>query len=171
MGGGFLQRLFELIGFESEWAGLALVDDSPCGIDQIEPVRPSGVRGLCRISEFIEHGGNFNPELAHTGSRDGLTLLLIARTRKYNLVFDVALHLPHVARVRLGDVHHQKADAVAVVVIELVESGNLPPEGRSSVAAEDQRDWFPLCGEGRKPYLPRFVEVCQCEIGSGVAGA
>jgi hypothetical protein len=169
MGGDFLQRLLELIGLESERAGLALVDDMPRGIDKVQPIWPCRVGGLRRVSEFIEHGGNLDPQLAYAGSGDIFAFLLVARAGEHHLVFDVALHLPDVARVRLCDVNHQKADAVAVLVVELVESGNLPPERRSSVAAEDQGDWFSLSREGRKLDLACFVELGQREIRSRVA--
>jgi hypothetical protein len=165
-----VNRGFQVIRIESERAGLAFEHNMPGGIDQIKAVGPCRVCGLGRIAEFVEHSGNLNAKLAHAGSRDSFAFLFVARACKYYLVFDVALHLPHVARVRLGDVHHEEADAVAVVVIELVESGNLPPEGRSSVAAEDERDRFPLRGERRKLYLPRLVQFGQREIGSGIAG-
>jgi len=36
------------------------------------------------------------------------------------------------------DVNNQKGNAVSVSLMELVEGGNLPPEGRSGVAAKDQ---------------------------------
>jgi hypothetical protein len=48
--------------------------------------------------------------------------------------------------VRLDDVDDQERDLLVVLVIELVEGGNLPPKGRSSVAAEDKHDRL-LCGE------------------------
>ena len=45
------------------------------------------------------------------------------------------------------DVDDQKRDVVSILIVELVEGGNLPPEGRSGVAAEDEDDGL-LCGEG-----------------------
>jgi hypothetical protein len=44
--------------------------------------------------------------------------------------------------MRFENVDDQKRDPVAVLVIKLVEGGNLPPEGRSGVAAKDQHDRF-----------------------------
>jgi len=35
-------------------------------------------------------------------------------------------------------VHGVERDAIAVLLVEFVEGGNLPPERRSGVAAEDQ---------------------------------
>ena len=39
-----------------------------------------------------------------------------------------------------SDVHDQEINLSLVLIVELVEGGNLPPEGRSSVAAENQHD-------------------------------
>jgi hypothetical protein len=39
--------------------------------------------------------------------------------------------------VRLGDVDDEELYFVPVLLIELVQSGNLPPERRSGVTAED----------------------------------
>jgi hypothetical protein len=47
------------------------------------------------------------------------------------------LHLPDIARMRFRDVHDQKSDFVLVLLVELIESGDLPPEGRSGVTAEN----------------------------------
>jgi hypothetical protein len=50
--------------------------------------------------------------------------------------------------MRLGDVDHQKRYLTFVLLVQLVESGYLPPEGRSGVAAEDEHYRLALCGEG-----------------------
>jgi hypothetical protein len=42
------------------------------------------------------------------------------------------------------DIYRQESHPTAVLLVEFVEGGNLPPEGRSSVAAEYQDDWL-LC--------------------------
>jgi hypothetical protein len=39
-----------------------------------------------------------------------------------------------------GDVDDQEGDAVAVLFVELIEGGSLPPEWRSSVATEDEHN-------------------------------
>jgi hypothetical protein len=49
--------------------------------------------------------------------------------------------------VRFGDIHNQKVYLALVLLIELVESGDLPPEGRSRVAAKDENDRASLCGQ------------------------
>jgi hypothetical protein len=40
--------------------------------------------------------------------------------------------------MRLADINNQKRDAILILCEELVEGGNLPPERRSGVTAEDQ---------------------------------
>jgi hypothetical protein len=48
------------------------------------------------------------------------------------------------------NVDNEESDGIAVLVIEFIEGRNLPPEWRSSVAAEYQHDRF-LRGESREP--------------------
>ena len=52
------------------------------------------------------------------------------------------MRLPNVAGMGLEDVDGEKADAIVVVVVELIEGRNLPPVGRSGVTAEDEDDGF-----------------------------
>jgi hypothetical protein len=42
--------------------------------------------------------------------------------------------------MRLADVDDKERDPIAVLIVKLVELGNLPAERRSSVAAKDQHD-------------------------------
>jgi hypothetical protein len=46
--------------------------------------------------------------------------------------------------MRFRDVHDQESNLLPVLLGELVEGGNLPPERRSSVAAKDQHYGPPL---------------------------
>jgi hypothetical protein len=50
------------------------------------------------------------------------------------------LHLPHIGGMRLKDIYSVESDLVAVLLGQFVQGGNLPPKGRSRVAAEDQDD-------------------------------
>jgi len=68
--------------------------------------------------------------------------------------------------MRLGDVDHQESDAAAVLLVELVEGGNLPPERRSSVAAENEDDGLGLVDLGELDPGP-VVELHQGEIRAG----
>jgi len=42
--------------------------------------------------------------------------------------------------MRFQDVHGIEGDTITVLVVELVEGRNLPPERRSSVASEDEHN-------------------------------
>ena len=123
--------------FESEGTGLALVRDSSISVDQVNSVGPTGVGLFGGITEFIQHGREFDSQLSNACSCHKGPFVLIFGAREDNLVANIALHLPHVAGVRLGDVDHEERDFPLVLVVELVESGNLPPEWRSSVAAKN----------------------------------
>jgi len=48
------------------------------------------------------------------------------------------LHLPDITGMGFGDIHDQESNAVAVLLIEFVKGGSLPPEWWSSVAAKNQ---------------------------------
>src|ERR1700733_16096698 len=59
---------------------------------------------------------------------------------------------------------------MSVLVVELVESGNLPPEWRSGIAAKDEHHRTPLRGESGELHVRGLVELGQRKIGSGIAG-
>jgi len=158
--GDFLQRFFEIVWFEAEWTRLALVRDSVVLIDKIDAIGPAGVGGLSCVIESVDHCGEFDSKFAHAGSSNIRTLVEIFRTRENDLVFEIALGLPDVAGVCLDNVDDQKGDSITVLIVELVEGGNLPPEGRSSVAAEDEHDGL-TCGESRELHRCGFVELDQ----------
>jgi hypothetical protein len=59
-----------------------------------------------------------------------------------------------------GDIHHKKRNLIGVLIVKFVEGGNLPPEWRSSVAAEDHH--HRLCFvDLRKMYRFGLVELNQ----------
>jgi hypothetical protein len=140
---GILQRF----GIEPEGSWFALVRHVAGRVDQVKAVWPCRVRLFRGVAEFIEHGRNIDPELADAGTRDETAFFFAPRTGEDNIVLNIALHLPDVAGVRLGDVHHQERDLLSILLIELVEGRNLPPEGRSSVASEDQHHRLSLSGK------------------------
>src|SRR5438874_3278896 len=106
--------------------------------------------------------------LVNAGAGDIGPLVFILWSGKDDAVFDVALHLPDVAGMRLSDVHDQESDLVLVLIVELVEGGNLTPEWRSSVAAKDHHDGLRLVQFG-KANGPTLVQFRQREIGCRVA--
>jgi len=140
---GILQRF----GIEPEGSWFAFVRHVAGRIDQVKAIWPSRVRLFRRVAEFIEHGRNMDPELADAGTRDETAFFFAPRTGEDNIVLNIALHLPDVAGVRLGNVHHQKRDLLSVLLIELIEGRNLPPKRRSSVTSEYQDDWLSLGGK------------------------
>jgi hypothetical protein len=71
--------------------------------------------------------------------------------------------------MRFRNVDDQKRDLISVLLVELVEGGNLPPEGRSGVTSEYENHWPPLRRESREPYLRTFVELHQRKVGGEIA--
>src|SRR6267378_1778010 len=124
----------QFVGFEPERPGSALVGYASARINQEETIRPCRVGTLRRVAKFVEHRWNFDSEFAHTRTRNHGALVFGPRTGEDDLVFDVVLHLPHIAGMRFGDVDDEELDLVRILLVELVEGGNLPPERRSSVA-------------------------------------
>jgi len=151
---------------EAERPRLALVGDPSVLINQINPIRPARVRTFGSVVEIIEHRRKFDTELAHARTGDQTAFVFVTRACEDHVVLDVALHLPYVARMRFENVDRQKCHLLAVLVVELIESGNLPPEGRSSIAAEDQHNGLV---KGRQPDPIGFVEFQQVEVRCGVA--
>ena len=94
------------------------------------------------------------------------TLVFVFGVGEEHLLAQVDGELPAVSGVSLLDVDDEEIDLIAVLAVELVESGNLPPEGRSSVAAEHQHDG--LAGESiGKPDAAVAVVSFEMEIGGG----
>jgi hypothetical protein len=152
----FGERGGQLLRLKAKWTGLALVSHVSVLVNEVNAVRPAGVGLFGRIAEFVDHSRELDSQLAYAGSCNEGTLFFIPGTGKDNFVFDVALHLPHVARVRLGDVHHEKRDFVSVLIVELIEGRNLPPEWWSSITAENHDHRLPLV-QGGEPNSFAFV--------------
>jgi len=111
-------------------------------INQIDSIWPTRVGALRLVVESVDHCGELNSQLTYAAARNLGALIEILRARENNFVFEIALGLPDIAGMRLDDIDNQERDLLVVLVIELVEGGNLPPEGRSGVAAEDEDDWL-----------------------------
>ena len=163
------QRFLEIVGLESEWAGFALVSDPVVLIDQIDSIRPACVGALRLVVESVDHCWELDSQFAHAAAGYLGALVEVLGAGENNFVFQIALGLPDVAGMRLDDVDNQERDLLVVLVIQLVEGGNLPPEGRSSVAAEDEDDRF-RCGERGEFYIRRLVELDERKIGRRIAG-
>jgi len=154
----FRQGGTKIVGLEAEGAGLGFEGHAPLPIDQIDSIRPSGVGAFGAVAELIEHGGKLDAQLAHAGAGDESAFVFTLGRRENDLIFDIALHLPYVAGVRFQNVHDQKRDLAAILIIELVEGGNLPPEGRSGVTSENEH--YRLSGSQRRQLdAVRLVEL------------
>ncbi len=138
-----LQCRCQFLGFESKGSGLAFVHDAAVPIDQIDALGPACVRRFSRVVESVDDSGELDPQFANASSSHLASLLIIFRTSEENLVLQIVLRLPHVGRMRLRDVDDKERDLLPVLVIQLVEGGNLPPERRSSIAAEHEHDRLP----------------------------
>jgi hypothetical protein len=165
-----LQRVREFVGLESEGPRFAFVSDAAAGVDQVDAIGPSGVGTLGGVAELVEHGGKFDSKLTHTGAGDQAALLFIFGAGENDLVLNVALHLPDVAGMSFENIDDQEGDAIAVLIKQFVKGRNLPPEWRSSVAAEDEDDRL-LGRERGELDASAFVELHQGEVGCGIAGA
>jgi hypothetical protein len=53
--------------------------------------------------------------------------------------------------MRLSDIDHVEFDILLVLLIKLVERGNLPAKRRSSIASENENDWL-RATQRRKPH-------------------
>lgn len=127
---------------ESEWTRLAFVKDASSAIDEVKAVRPSRVGLFGYILKSVNHRRELDAKFANATIRNRSALFEIARAGEDNVVLHVALHLPYVAGVRFEDVHGVERYIAAVFFIQCIEGGNLPPERRSSVAAEHEDDRF-----------------------------
>ena len=142
------QRGSQLVGLKSKRPGPALVRNPALRIDQINTVGPTGIGLLGRIAEFVEDGWKLDAKFSHAGPGDEGSIIFSFRAGEDNVVFDIALHLPNVAGMGLGNVDHQKSDSIVILPVEFIEGGNLPPERRSSVAAEHKHHGLPLVEHG-----------------------
>ena len=136
-------------------------------IDEVNAVRPSGVSRSVELPNSSRTAGNLMPNLRTQDPATEGAFFFILWAGEDDFVFDVAFHLPDVAGMRFQDVHHEKSDCIAVLLVQLVEGGNLPPEGRSSVAAEDQHDRLLPIQSGKLNSL-RPVQLDQREVWSRI---
>lgn len=168
LGGQCLQGFGEVVDMKAEGAGLAFMADEALAIDEVEAIGPAGVGALDGVMAVIEEGRQFDLEVAHTGGGDVRALLFVLRVGEEDFLADVDGELPAVGGVGFLDVDDVEVDAIAVLAIELVEGGNLPPEGRSSIAAEDEDNGFG--GElGRESDAAFAVVGFEQEVGGGRA--
>jgi hypothetical protein len=161
-----LQRDFQFLGFESERPGLAFVGYPAISIDHVDPIGPRGVSLFGGVAEFVEHSRDLDAKLAHAGTRNRSAFVFAVWAGENDVVFNIALHLPDVAGMCLGDIDDEEGGLFSVLLVEFVEGGNLPPERRSSVTAEDKHDRLMLRGQGRELNGCALIELGQRKVGS-----
>jgi hypothetical protein len=61
----------------------------------------------------------------------------------------------------LGDIDDQESDFASILLVELIQGGNLPPEGRSGVTAKDQHHRLSLGSEFGKLHHGALVKLQQ----------
>src|SRR5438477_5570131 len=161
------QSCAQLIRLETKRAWFALVGDAAVAANQIKAVGPACIGSLRSVAKLIKNAGNFYAELSHAGSGNIGAFFFVLRIGKDDLVLYVALHLPDVARMGLGDVDNQKSHAVLVLLVKFVEGRNLPPERRSRIATENQHHGLLLIQGGElNPF--GLVDLKQGEIWRGI---
>src|SRR5450631_113451 len=163
------QRRAQFVRLKSKGTRLGLVANVALGVNQVKAIGPARVGLLGRIAELIDYRGNLDAEFPHTRPCQQRALSFTFRAGKNNFVFQIALHLPDVAGMCLRDVNDQEGNFAPVLLVKLVESGNLPPERRSSITAKDQNHGLPLRRQGGELHGGALVELHQREVGCRVA--
>lgn len=135
-----LEGFFQLRGMEAVGAGGAFEGNAALRVDDVEAIGPGGVGLLGGVVDGVDQGGDFDFQAADAGLGDGFAFGGGFGIGVNDVLALVDGELPAVARVRFLDVDDVEIGAILVLVIEAVEGGNLPPEGRSCVAAEDEDD-------------------------------
>jgi hypothetical protein len=141
---GTLNRGREILGMKTERARFALVKYTPIRRDQVKAIRPTSIRRLHLVIEAIDQRRKLDSELTYASSRNRCPLGLILGTCKQHSILDIRLHLPNVRGMCLEDINRVERNSVFVLIGQLVQSGNLPPEWRSCVAAKYQHHRFRL---------------------------
>jgi hypothetical protein len=90
------------------------------------------------VFEAVDNRGKLDAQFAHARAGDVRAFVITLGTVEDDRIPDVALHLPYIAGVCFEDVNRVKRNLLAVLLVEFVEGRNLPPEGRSGIAAKDQ---------------------------------
>ena len=123
---------------KTERPGLTLIANTSVGADQVKPIRPARIVLFDAVLHRIEQRRKCNVKIANARTRHLLALRVCSRVPENDPILDIAPHLPHVTGVSFGNINHVECDAILVPLVKLVERGNLPAKGRSSIAAEDQ---------------------------------
>jgi len=125
-----------------ERSGLAFVGHAARRVDDIETVWPTGISALRRVMQIVNDGRNVQSQPDHAGVGGCIAFSKSLGAGYKNVVLEVAGHLPAVRGMRLLNVDHVECGAIPIPLIQRVKGGNLPPEGRSGMAAKNQDHRF-----------------------------
>ena len=163
-----MQGFTNIGGLEPVRPSVALEGDLSVAVDHVETIGPSGVSEFGGIAHPVNQGGKVESQLDCAKARNIHALLIALRILEDDTFLDITVRLPEVARVRLLDVDDVERRAVLILLVKFIEGGNLPPEGRSSVAAEDEHDGLHPA-EGRKLNKRFLVLGLEREVGRRIA--
>ena len=133
-----LQRLFHGIRRKPKGPRRALIGNLPALVDHIQTIGPTCVRFLDPVIQPVHQRRKFDSQLPHTCLRNGIALRIRPRQCEHHSLPNIRFHLPHVRRMRLLNVDHIKRGGGLILLVNLVERGNLPAKRWSSVAPEYQ---------------------------------
>jgi hypothetical protein len=134
---------------KAEWAGAGLVAHAPVLVDDIEAIGPTGVVAFGRIIKRVDDSGELDAKLHDAELAQFAAFIEALGAGENDVIVEIVGVLPDVAGMSLANVDHVEGDAVSVLLVQLIENGNLPPEGRSRIAAEDENDGF-FAAQGRQ---------------------
>jgi hypothetical protein len=134
----------DFLGVVFEGAIAAFVGDAALLIEDVEALRPGGVRVVGGVGHFVDAEGDeiFEALGEVVGDGDALRERFRLGVADVVFVFFVGFHLPLVERVGFADVDGEEIGSVFIVVVDLRDIANLATEGRSSEAAEDEDERF-----------------------------
>ena len=133
-----LDGLRQIGDVEAEGAGLALEADLALAVDQVQAIWPAGVGALSGVPGIVDERRELDLQIAHAGGGHVGALVLVFGVGEEHFLAQVDGQLPAIGGVSLLDIDDKKIDLIAVLAVELIEGGNLPPKGRSSIAPEDE---------------------------------
>jgi hypothetical protein len=136
------KRVRHSLRLETKRARTRLVTHPSITVDHVKAIGPARVGALGHIVEVIDDGGKLDTKLHHAQLSHLATLVESLRARKYHVVIQIVGILPHIACVRFANVNHVERHPIAILLVELIKSGNLPPKGRSRVTAEHEHHGF-----------------------------
>ena len=153
-----------LVRLEAEGAGAALVGDAAVEADDIQPVGPGGVGELGRVIHAVDQSWEVDLHFADAGVSGGAAFGEILVMRQLDLGLHVILGDSAVQRVRLADIDEEEFRLLFAFPVEFVERGNLPAEGSSGVAAEDQHHRLLTPERGKRDLLRLLLLVFNARL-------